>query len=29
MLRRMRAKANQVGVPMFSTVRRNAVLYVP
>lgn len=28
-LRRMRARARQVGVPMFATVRRNAVLYVP
>lgn len=29
MLRRMRARSKQVGVPMFATVRRNAVLYVP
>lgn len=29
MLRRMRVKAQQLGVPMFATVRRNAVLYVP
>jgi hypothetical protein len=29
MLRRMRAKSQQLRVPMFATVRRNAVLYVP
>lgn len=28
-LRRMRVRARQVGVPMFATVRRNAVLYAP
>jgi hypothetical protein len=29
MLRRMRLKSQQLSVPMFATVRRNAVLYVP
>ena len=29
MLRRMRATSRRLGVPMFATVRRNAVLYVP
>jgi hypothetical protein len=29
MLRRMRAKSQRLRVPMFATVRRNAVLYVP
>jgi hypothetical protein len=29
MLLRMRARSRQLRVPMFATVRRNAVLYVP